>query len=203
MDAIIFKKARNVSPPISEVPLQIITESQNYTVPYTANYRITVVGGGGSGGNTYQTSFHNFNTGGGGGSGYFNYGQFLLNEGSNIYTTIGEGGNNSGGSSTGGTTSFGTYIAANGGQAPSVYRAGGVGGNNGTNGSYGSAFDDPVNVPYGIGGWLYLTENNVTLIGSNRLYSGDGGNGGRFISYFQNSPPTRGNSGCCIIQYLG
>ena len=215
MDAVVIKRAKSSLPSINEVPLQIITQSQSYTVPYTANYQIITVGGGGGGGGAwYAGSYYG---GGGGGSGYINNRTVNLNEGVSIYVTIGNGGNVREDyqgvkiGTAGGTTSFGMYLFSAGGEGgASEFNewGNGNGANNGSLGNY--SYRDYTSATGGRGGWLYYENNNVTITGSNRLYHGDGGNGGdsvRFSFYPMpgeaNGIGNVGNSGCCIIRYLG
>ena len=89
---------------------ETITGSTTWTVPKTikGNISVLIFGGGGSG-----LSPNSDNVCGGGGSGWMNNGEFSIAGGTQIPITIGNGGSLAG--QSGGTTTFGTYLSANGG----------------------------------------------------------------------------------------
>ena len=137
---------------------ETITGSTTWTVPKTikGNVKVLIFGGGGSGmsrGEDYVA--------GGGGSGWMNNGEFSIAGGTQIPITIGNGGST--GEASGGTTSFGTYLSANGGgggSGSSMSKYGGSGGAGG-GGSDGAGYG------FQFGGG-----------GSSLGYGGDGGTWG-------------------------
>ena len=80
----------------------VLAVNSLYTAPVSTKYTITAIGGG---------------SGNNGSDGSVNIDTIYLDEGTEVPVTIGDGGNSDGGS--GGTTSFGTYISANGGSSNS------------------------------------------------------------------------------------
>ena len=103
-----------------ELRTETITSNVTWTVPSSirGNVSVRLFGGGGGGGNVYA--------GGGGGGGWMNNGEFKVSPGQKIPITIGAGGNVG---VAGGTTSFGSYLSANGGGAgSSIGGSGGAGG---------------------------------------------------------------------------
>ena len=108
------------------IPPQLITQTitgntTNWVVPnIRSNISVLIFGGGGGGGE-----------GGGGGGGWMNNGEFRISNGTKINIIIGLGGTYG---NSGGTTSFGTYLSANGGGAGGS-SGGGSGGSGG--GAYG------------------------------------------------------------------
>lgn len=182
-----------------------IVGNENFTMPITKNNLIYVriFGGGGSGGGINETAnIHRFSNrrilkaGAGGGGGWMNNGEFNIPANTIIPVTIGRGGvpeNNLG--SAGGTSSFGTYISANGGEAGGVFN-GGNGGSGGGGTGYGG-------IGYqfggGGGGWVnaritgdYDTYEYFDLGGNGGIWGGGGspngiggqygGNGGKILS---------------------
>ena len=101
-----------------EFRTEYITGNTNWKVPdgIKSNITVRIIGGGGVG-NTYGV---------GGGSGWMNNGEFQIAGGTSVPITIGRGATwrNTDRNSTGGTTSFGTYLSANGGS----WSDGGAGG---------------------------------------------------------------------------
>ena len=166
----------------------MIVSNGYYNCTKTGNYWVEIAGGGSGAASGMFCS--------GGGSGYLNNRRILLNKGDSIYVTIGSGGaGNRNISGSGGTTSFGSYLSANGGSsAYGTESAPGIGANNGASGGMGMICD---------GGYLYYNSSNgrrISVQGTTRLYYGDGGRVyyGRGGS-LDNSP---GNSGCCIVTYI-
>ena len=155
-EAIISRRGYNASgkPYVPTLKTKTITASSYFDVPDTiVNNTLSVIicGGGGWGG-----------YGGGGGGGYVNINENIkVTPGQSIYVTIGAGGNNS--SMTGGTTSFGTYLSANGGS------------NGGTNGGNGCSGGGAIWSYYGTG-----TGGTGSNYGGGGGGSNNGGNGGTY-----------------------
>lgn len=177
---------------------EVIAESTNWTVPSNVKdgqISVLIFGGGGS-------AYHNGNAhtyGGGGGGGYMNNGIFTLAQGAVIPITIGAGG--FGG--TGGTTTFGTYLSANGGQMGG-YLDGGSGGS----GAGGFARPDSganggIGYQFGGGGAVcaQLPRNNGIAGGKGGYYGGCGGTAICTVSNNRNS--TKNVTGPSIIYSLG
>ena len=102
-----------------ELRTEVITGNVNWSVPNSiknTTISVRIFGGG---------SLSRY----GGGSGWMNNGEITVTPGQVIPITIGDGGKYSGGSSyniSGGTTTFGTYLSANGGSGNSGGAGGGV-----------------------------------------------------------------------------
>lgn len=141
----------------------LVTESGTWRNPFDRALEVTArCFGGGGGGSQY---------GGGGGGGYMEVGTFTLSANESVSITIGEGGTNGvwpngeagvtqKAPTNGGTTSFGTYLSANGG--------GGGTYNGGDGGSGGGGFAVRV-----------LSNTAPTrYCGGNASYGGGGGGGG-------------------------
>lgn len=115
-EAIISRRGNKNSTPTNPTFKTItITENTNWTVPYAVNntFSVLVYGGGGGSGATivnFSRGYHSQYAGGGGG--WMNNTVVELERGSSVQITIGAGGINA---NSGGSTSFGSYIAANGG----------------------------------------------------------------------------------------
>ena len=116
--------------------MQMYTSSNMFTAPNATNntFHITMIGGGGGG----QSN----NYGSGGGSGWMNFGDIELNYGQIVPITVGAGGS---AGQSGGSSSFGTYLSANGGETGTNNHggnggAGGGGGESGAGGGIGFQF---------------------------------------------------------------
>lgn len=99
-----------------------VAGTYQFTVPKTGVYDVICIGGGGGGGDQDTSWTGSWFNGGGGAAGYTNSGMINLNKGDIISLTVGKGGNlREGGeqgltlAESGGTTSFGSYLSANGG----------------------------------------------------------------------------------------
>lgn len=135
---------------------EVIKESTGWTVPDVDGPVNVRIFGGGAGGQAEKTTFFNFffyDGGCGGGGGHMATKDIMLTRGKNVLITIGKGGAKGAGNgngergSAGGTSSFGTYISANGGQCPNggsgggggqVYSSGGTASYGGAGGSKGN-----------------------------------------------------------------
>ena len=196
MDSIVIKRGVKAGNPPIEIQDQILDYSQWYTVPYSGNYYVQCVWGGGGGGNAYTRRV--YAGGGGGGSGYINGERIELLGGQLVYAYIGSGGQYG----SGGTTSFGTYLSATGGSVGgrAYQNSAGLGGSGANNGSSGVTNNTSRYAYGGYGGWLYNDNiNDITPQGQQRLYYGDGGNGGSGNS----GSGLSGSNGCIIIKFLG
>ena len=130
-EALMTSRAQNMKS-VGAGEVTVLTTNTTYTVPYNGIYRITCIGGGGSGSNSMYGSW--FNAAGddeyrqvngytfmykyGAGSGCATSEIQGLTAGTTYPVTIGAGGNNIGGTSSiynGGISSFGTLVSANGG----------------------------------------------------------------------------------------
>ena len=113
-----------------ELKTEIIQTNKTWTVPKARDqvFSIRLFGGGGCGSFT-AGKFPSGGGGSGGGGGYMNTTILALIPGEQIHITIGSGGSAYLRSMNGGTTSFGTYLAANGGQSGDIryYRTNGGG----------------------------------------------------------------------------
>ena len=148
-EAIISRRAKTEVPTVISHKIALITENTVWTVPWAEDNKFDVrIFGGGGGGYTGSTAS------GGGGGGWMNNAELELNYGDDIIITIGAGGNVQG---SGGTTSFGSYLSANGGGA-------GLRGGNGGSGGGGVLHYNALNM-----------SNNPTTVMYYR-----GGNGGQF-----------------------
>ena len=136
-----------------ELRTEVITGSTNWTVPnYKGNVSVRIFGGG---------AFNN----NGGGSGWMNNAVFNnLVKGQNIVITIGAGGTNS--NKSGGTTSFGTYLSANGGS--------------GTNGGAGGGMDGGQGYQFGGAGSRSGKGGDGGIWGGGGGGARNGGNGGQY-----------------------
>lgn len=161
---------------------EVIKESTGWTVPDVDGPVNVRIFGGGAGGQAEKTTFFNFfffDGGCGGGGGHMATKDIMLTRGKNVLITIGKGGVKGAGNgdgemgSAGGTSSFGTYISANGGQCPN----GGSGGGGGQVYSYGGT------ASYGGAGGSKGNKgsNGIAAAGGKGLggdYGGDAGGGG-------------------------
>ena len=167
-EAIISRRGNKDSKSAGKLVVETIIENTSWNIPSNVvnnKFSVRLFGGGGGGG--VRNSFGYNWGGGGGGGGYMNNGEVEINHSGSVIITIGEGGNTG---NPGGTTSFGTYLSANGGSA-------GNGGHRGYGGDGGS----------GGGGGLYVSENHprgitIELQHGGRGYQfgggSPGGNGG-------------------------
>lgn len=149
---------------------QIITEDTEWIVPETADGIIHVrLFGGGAGG---WTDGYGKN---GGCGGCMAVGDFNIDPSSKVPITIGAGGTGStyGDASklTGGTSSFGTYLSANGGSASSGGSGGGGGGGSGDRATGG------IGLNFGGGGGGGSDNRNGGAGGNGGEYGGGGGAG--------------------------
>ena len=164
---------------------EVIKESTGWTVPDVDGPVNVRIFGGGAGGQAEKTTFFNFffYAGGcGGGGGHMATKDITLVRGQNIVVTIGKGGakgsDNGEMGSAGGTSSFGTYLSANGGQCP----------NGGSGGGSGEAWTSGGSASYGgKGGSSEKGANGIAAAGgkglggdygSNSAGGGGGGYGG-------------------------
>ena len=244
-EAIIARGSSSSKTPSISVEDTFIITNNVYSPPVTGNYYVVCVGGGQAGFGAYYSDYTKSdnsnevlnwyaNAARGGNSGYCNYGSFYLNAGDFIEVTIGSGGERISyidhrGGNSGGTTSFGTYLAANGGGYGGGYNLGTYGQDIWFNGySWNQLYE--INrynggnlygkLNGGAGGHLFIDYVNIYNNNSNtnnRLSYGEGGIGGGtgtlttsqyegnyIISrYSGGSDPAAGNSGICIIHYLG
>ena len=155
---------------------KIIQASQSWTVPKAKDQKFYVrIFGGGGGGGTIA----------GGSGGMMNNGELTLEAGTSIPVTIGSGGATDGNNgSTGGTTSFGTYLAANGGgrgyyaSGKGYVDAGGSGGGGGHMESDYSGFSNKVadgGDAYQFGGGGARCSGSICYPGNGGKWGGGGG----------------------------
>ena len=158
---------------------QTFTGSTDWQVPSTirGNVSVLIFGGGGSG--------RQYGKGGGGGGGWMNRGEFNIQGQTTIRITIGAGGSGlTSAGQSGGTSSFGTYLSANGGTTGTQYK-GGDGGSGGGAGGLGYQFGGGGGYSNGIvkggdGGQFGGGGGGSALIGTENADEdiGRGGNGG-------------------------
>ena len=108
-----------------ELKTEIITTNDIFVAPTAKNqeFTVTIFGGGGQGNCKFNNSTFGNGIYAGGGSGWMNKQILKLNVGEEVSINIGSGGRTGSlyggqyitGASNGGTTSFGTYLSANGG----------------------------------------------------------------------------------------
>ena len=144
---------------------EVITSNTNWVVPDTlANNTVYVrlFGGGGGG-----------SSNGGGGGGWMNNGDITINPGQRVRVTIGGGGSRaygfSGDGRSGGSTSFGSYLSANGGTGGSRFGSGGSGGSGGGG--------------YNNGGMGYQFGGGGGINGGSCIGQWGGGGGGGYNNY--------------------
>ena len=153
-EAIISRRGSGSGGFIGSLKTEIITCNSNFLVPpHNGNISVRIFGAGG---------------GYGGGGGWMNNGEFTIAVGSVIPITIGVGGR--GERSSGGTSTFGSYLSANGGT-----------GGDGLNGGDGGAGGTPCGIGYQFGGggcsrgtW-YKTGHGGIWGGGGGGCGGDGG----------------------------
>ena len=144
----------------------LIQSNTNFIVPndaYQNQFSVRAFGGGG-GGAYFNSSanIYRFSPAHGGGGGWMNNGEFVLTPGTSIRCYIGNGGtrgNQRNIATSGGTTTFGTYLSANGGSAGDRLLSSGSGG----------------------GGWVYIdyrTEYGQGIYGN--IKCSEGGEGSQF-----------------------
>ena len=173
---------------------ELITVNQNWVVPsYTGSISVRIFGGGGAG-------YHNFTYSCGGFGGYMNNSIFTnLKKGQSVTITIGRGGGrayNSNDGSSGGTTTFGSYLSANGGSSGRFIGGSGGSGGGGCSGSAiqfgggGSRINAGNGGTYGGGGSCGTYIQDIGVMSSNLVNIGVygrggtyGGDGGRFSLY--------------------
>ena len=122
-EAIISRRGYGIEGKPPTLVTNIFTTNTNWTVPNLNNqvFDVRIFGGGGGGIQGPTTTYwERLSTGGGGG--WMNNDIMTLPAGSTIRITIGAGGKGAIDSdgSAGGTTSFGTYLSANGGRGGST-----------------------------------------------------------------------------------
>ena len=178
-EAIIAKRGKSNSniPGIKQTLItDIITINTTFIVPNAIDNKFHVRIFGGGGGESYANSI---NSPSGGGSGWMNNGEFILNYGTSIAVKIGRGGSRgttySTNGSSGGTSSFGTYLSANGGEGAMMYK----GGNGGAGGGGGSFYKIPTDggTGYQFGGGAGY---NGGTGGDGGIWGGGGGAGYSF-----------------------
>jgi len=140
---------------------EIITASQSWTVPdLPDDTPVTVQAWGGGGGG------HNVSGGGGGGGGGYSYAIFRLGDlGASVTCTIGAGG---AAASNGGNTTFGSHLAAYGGQR-----------GQGTSGGTGAGASESGNAGGYLGGGVGVVDPGVS--GPSDATGQYGGGGGGFL----------------------
>lgn len=160
---------------------EIFTEDGVFRVPEgVTSVRVMCYGGGGAGGEYGSNSNTSSYYGGGGGGGYYAESDISVTPGEHIPITIGLGGISDNGyfSSNGGTTSFGTYLSADGGEAGTA-----GGGDGGTGGSGGSG-----------GGGGTTNYSNMHANGGRGYQFGGGGGGSPNYSYLATQTVALGGS---------
>lgn len=159
---------------IRYVKTEIYTEYVNWKAPKAKDqkFAVRIFGGGGGG---YESVGNGLAAGGGGG--WMNNAVLTIPEGSIVTISIGTGGNIL---SAGGTTTFGSYLSANGGGAPirngSRYK-GGSGGSGGM-GSLQEDGGDGYQFGGGGGGPSRIIISPYDSPKSQTMNGGNGGNGG-------------------------
>ena len=170
-EAIISRRGSSGGSGGGQLRTEIIASNVNWTVPnHKGNISVRIFGGG----SAYMPEGQ-----GGGGSGWMNNGEFSnLTPGQIIPITIGDGDIYSRGNFTGsgGTSSFGTYLSANGGSGPD----GGAGGPGGDGYQFG-----------GGGGYVGHSSAYVYGAGNGGIWGGGGGYG----CYYGSRPSWAGDGG--------
>lgn len=110
-EALICRRGSTEPTPTPVLRTETFISNTNWRVPnHTGNITVLIFGGGTNG---YQSSISYYHYGGSGGG--MNNGSFSIVNGTTIPITIA-------GAATGGSSSFGTYLSANGGVGSSGYR---------------------------------------------------------------------------------
>ena len=163
-DALIAGRGGGDSSSKYELKTEIYEADKFWIVPKAKDQKFSVrIFGGGGGANGSC----------GGGGGFMNNADLTLAQGSTVQITIGLGGNNGQDSVTGGTTSFGTYLAANGGRSSTRPRYDCYGGDGGSGGGgYGNEIGNARNP--GGNGYQF---GGGGLGGSGGKWGGGGGGG--------------------------
>lgn len=157
-EALITRRSGTGRASSGKLVIETIVENTNWKIPSNVvdnKFSVMIFGGGGGGG--VRNSFSYDLGGGGGGGGWMNNRSIEINYGGSVLITLGAGGD---AGDAGGTSSFGTYLSANGGSA-------GGGGHSGAGGNGGS----------GGGGGLYVSTNHPRGL---VLMLDDGGKGYQF-----------------------
>ena len=167
---------------------ELIVENTEWEVPEGAvdnKFEVRIFGGGGGSicGSAWGSGDRDKWTASGGGSGMMNNAIFTnLIPGQKISIKIGQGGiSNYSNPSDGGTTTFGTYLSANGGGAAKALNIGGTGGAGGGGGDwyeYGGRGGD--GLQFGGGGAYRYGGNGGTWGGGGGSDYYNGGNGGYY-----------------------
>ena len=150
---------------------EVIIENTVWVVPnHIGNIQVRIFGGGASGINTpyADSNYHTM----GGGSGWMNNGELDINSGTVIPITIGQGGQYNGSQQmyAGGTTSFGTYLSANGGDS-----SGGGGSGGGIYSSVVRYISSSIGLQFGGGGINIYNRGVISSPTYPTVYSARGG----------------------------
>ena len=167
-EAIISRRGAFDGSSSGSVVTELIVLNTNWKAPKAKNqtFSVRIFGGGCAG-------LDGYGRGGGGGSGWMNNGELQISDNTTISITIGDGSTNH--DNAGGTSSFGTYLSANGGLGSD----GGAGGFEPDGGGWGGMITPTGNNYNGIGyqfggGAAYVSVLNWE-VGSGGLYGGGGG----------------------------
>lgn len=208
---------------------ETITSDRDWTAPTARDQKFEVIlyGGGGSG--SCDGNYFSSIGGAGGGSGEMKTGEFIINAGTRVDISIGSGGQGIHNGTTrcndfidyivgksGGTTTFGTYLCANGGLGGNI-GSGGLGGHTGgdsgmnASGNYvGYGVNGSINgIEYHSGGGAPAV--NARGVGGSANSAGgnggtSGGGAGCYITDVSkegviNRSIGSGGQGVCVIRY--